>query len=72
MKTLKQRFIDETKSKGGLRLLVVAVQLPSGAIETITNTENIVDKVGYYWNAYDDEFRLKVNPDVRIVGYMIV
>ncbi|WP_209121523.1 hypothetical protein [Alkalihalobacillus sp. BA299] len=70
MKNLKQRFIDETKSKDGSRLLVVAVQLPSGV--TIINTENIVDKVGYYWNAYDDEFRLKANPDVKIVGYMIV
>ncbi|WP_207627743.1 MULTISPECIES: hypothetical protein [Bacillaceae] len=50
----------------------MAVRLPSGAFETITNTSCIPEKLGYYLNAYDDQFRLKVNPDVKIVGYMIV
>ncbi|WP_257985768.1 hypothetical protein [Bacillus sp. M6-12] len=54
------------------RLIVTAVQLPTGAIETITNTVFIPEKIGYLMNAYDDQFRLKANQSVKIVGYMIV
>lgn len=52
--------------------LIVAVKLPTGAIELITNTQDINSKVEYYLNAYDDDFRLKNNRDIQIVGYMIV
>ena len=52
--------------------LVVAVKLPTGAIELITNTTNIQSKIDYYTNAYDEEFRLKTNKEIQIVGYMIV
>jgi hypothetical protein len=54
------------------KLLSVAIKLPTGAIETITNTSNITEKVHYYMNSYDYDFRLNANPAVQIVGYMIV
>jgi hypothetical protein len=73
MNRLRERFANELKNGvDGARLVVVAVKLPTGAVETITNTEYIPEKLGYYLNAYDDHFRLKVNPTVKIVGYMIV
>lgn len=52
--------------------LVVAVKLPTGSIELITNTANIQSKIDYFTNAYDQEFKLKTNSDIQIVGYMIV
>jgi hypothetical protein len=70
---LRERFVNDLQhGVDGARLVVVAVQLPTGAVETITNTEYIPEKIGYYQNAYDDKFRLKANPEVKIVGYMIV
>lgn len=52
-------------------VLVTAVKLPTGAVEVITNHQNLSEKVEYLVNAYDDEFRLKRNTDVQIVGYIL-
>lgn len=54
------------------RVVTVAVKLPSGAIEVITNTEDTLNKMTYYMSAYDDEFKLKTNADIQIVGCMVV
>jgi hypothetical protein len=76
--TNKEAFIqafEESKSireKNGKKItkMVIAVQLPTGAVELIINTEQIDEKVVYYGTAYDEQLRLRNNPDVRIVGYM--
>jgi hypothetical protein len=58
MSELRKRFINEIESLTEQpRLLVVVVKLPSGAIETISNTQNLNDKINYYTEAYDDEFK---------------
>ncbi len=74
--TLKERFLEETD---GLSLkamttthLIVAVKLPTGAIEIIMNTDEIQSKADYYKNAYDDGFHLKNNPSIQIVNFMVV
>jgi hypothetical protein len=70
---LKERFIKETNSfKGDFNVLVTAVKLPTGAIEIITNHKELKEKIEYLNNAYDDDFRLKHNKDVQIIGYLIV
>ncbi|BAR85732.1 MULTISPECIES: hypothetical protein [Bacillus] len=69
---LKERFIEEVKAVGTPQIISVAVKLPNGAVEVITNTQETVSKVDYYINTYDDEFRLKHNNAIQIVGYMIV
>jgi hypothetical protein len=53
-------------------MVAVAVRLPNGALETIVNYHEVKDKLDYYMNAYDDEFRLKTNPAIRIEGFMLV
>lgn len=71
---LRQRFVAEagyTRMYNNT-LIVAVVQLPSGAREVITNSEHIPEKLEYYMNAYDDQFRLKANPEVKIVGIMII
>lgn len=71
--TLKERFThDAVTLDGAPQVLVVAVKLPHGAIETITNCHGTAEKVAYYMHAYDDDFRLNNNKDIQIVGYMIV
>lgn len=69
---LKDKFIEELKEKGTPQIISVAVKLPSGAIEVITNTQETKSKSEYYLNTYDEEFKLKHNKDIQIVGYMIV
>lgn len=70
---LKNRFIQEAKEKRETaELLIAAVKLPTGAVEVITNTAQIPTKADYYANAYDEEFKLKTNPEVQIIGFMII
>lgn len=51
--------------------LVVMVKMPNDSIEIITNTD-VHGKVAYYREAYDDEFRLKSNPEVQIINFMMI
>jgi hypothetical protein len=77
--SLKDKFIresagylpDEKVMAKAARYLVAAVQLPTGAVELITNTQYIPSKIEYYLKAYDDEFKLKTNPAIQIIGYML-
>lgn len=52
--------------------LVVAVELPTKAIELIHNTTNIESKIDYYLNAYNEEARLKANNEIRICEMLCV
>ena len=70
--SLKEQLLAVAETIEEPKVLVVAVELPTGAIEIITNTSNIDAKLEYYTTMYDDEFRLRTNPKVRIVGAMIV
>jgi hypothetical protein len=73
---VRERFLNDIKHFEAFQIkpkyLVVAVELPTGATEVITNAEELASKVEYYKNAYDDDFKLKTNSNVRIVGYMII
>ncbi len=70
---LRARFMQEAEEKGNTaKMLIAAVKLPTGAVEVITNTALIPTKIDYYYTAYDEEFKLKANPNVQIVGFMFV
>jgi hypothetical protein len=70
---LRTRFIEEAEEKGPTaQMLIVAVMLPTGAVELITNTAMLHTKIDYYKNAYNEEFKLKGNTNVQIVGFMFV
>ena len=64
---LQYKWID-----GDVEVLVVAVRQPSGAVETITNTTHIPEKIAYYREVYDSDFRLKSNPEVHVIGFLLV
>jgi hypothetical protein len=69
---LRARFMERYEEVEEPRMLSVAIQLPTGAVEVITNYENLDDKLDYYLNAYDVEFRLKANNEVRLIDFMLV
>lgn len=56
----------------GPEVLVTVTRLPTGALEVQTNTSHLWDKLAYIKQAYDDQFRLKNNPNVVITGFVIV
>jgi hypothetical protein len=70
--TLKNNFIKKCEEVGVPKIIAVAVKRPSGAIETIVNTEETLEKVEYYKNTYDENFCLINNKGIKIVGFMVV
>lgn len=52
--------------------MVTAVKLATGAIELAVNNSNIEEKIDYILEAYDDDMRLKTNPDISMTNLMIV
>jgi hypothetical protein len=69
---LKQQFVARCTEVKTPKIITVAVKLPSGAIEVITNTEDTVTKALYYTDTYDENFCLKHNKEIQIVGFMVV
>lgn len=73
MTELRKRFVERVEhSKFGRSVLIVVVHLPSGAYETIVNYDHIADKIDYYISAYDDDFKLKANPNIKIVEFILL
>lgn len=52
--------------------LVTAVKLPTGAIELAINNTGIAEKIDYILEAYDENMRLKANPEVEMIQLMVV
>jgi hypothetical protein len=69
---MKRDFIKAVSGEDNLKVISVAVKLPSGAVEVITNHEDLLNKARYYVDNYDDNFCLKHNKDIQIVGFMVV
>lgn len=69
---LKDQFILKCEEVKVPKIISVAVKLPNGAVEVITNTEDTVTKAFYYTEMYDENFCLKHNSLVQIVGFMVV
>ena len=70
--SLKAHFTQEYSSKVSPKLIVVIVQLPSGALEVIANYEDLEGKYFYYLETYDKDMVMVKNPNIRIVGWIIV
>ena len=68
---LKERFEKEVDLLETFQVLVTLVKLPTGAIEVITNTMELENKITYLLNSYDENFCLNANPNVKIVGYVL-
>jgi len=69
---LKNRFVNDVEKVNEPKHLIVAVKLPTGATEIIHNTEFLQEKIEYYKEKYDDDFRLKTAPAIQIIDYMLI
>jgi 3-oxoacyl-ACP reductase-like protein len=70
----KEELMADYASKsehGVVTAIVVAMVLPTGAVEIITNTQFIPEKMAYYNDMYDELLRLKANDNVYMKGWMI-
>lgn len=54
------------------QLIVVALQLPSGAVEVIQNAQQIPSKVKYYYDSYTSEGQHKNGAGIQILDYMLI
>lgn len=72
---VREAFLANYEANKGSMLdctLVVAVHLPTGATDIIVSSYEVEEKMEYYLNSYDHEFRLKTNPKVKVTGFMLV
>lgn len=69
---LKRKFVLETRDVLAPSVVVYAVRLPTGAIETIISHDSLKEKLIYLIDAYDEDFKLRTQPEVQIVGYILV
>lgn len=68
---LVQLYSEALSDRITVHNLATFVKLPTGAVELAANTEHLVDKIGYILNAYDTEMRLRTNPNVQMVDFMV-
>jgi hypothetical protein len=72
MNELRKRFLRDVKNVTAPEHIVFATTLPTGATEIAVNSSKLASKIDYILNAYDDDFRLKTNQSIQIIGYMLV
>ena len=68
----KMNFVQDYSEKVKVRAIVVAIQLPSGAVEIITNYEDLENKYMYYLETYDSDMVMYKNENIRIIDWMIL
>ena len=71
MPGLLERLVLQFKHTPDAEVLVTVVRQPSGAVETITNTTHLAEKVKYLQGAYDKDFVLKSNPEIKVIGFLL-
>ena len=64
--------IDNLDKKRPLRLLVTVVELPTGALETEVNNQFLVEKIRYILDTYDDDLKLKLCNNIRLLDCIIL
>lgn len=72
MKNLLEQTPEEDVEPFKPTYLITAVKLPTGAIELAINNTDIPAKIDYILEAYDDEMKLKRNPEIAMVQLMVV
>lgn len=70
--TLYERFCDKVLTTVEPKLLITATLLPTGAIETQMNTDNLKEKIAYIHDTYDKDFKMKRVPEIQIIDFILV
>lgn len=75
MKNVVREYLtsmNDILNEKNVSYIVTAVKLPNGAIELATNSVDIKKKIEYILGAYDENMRLKTNPNIVMRDVMIV
>lgn len=73
IKKVESLYVENLyKKPKPLRLIVTVVKLPSGALETIVNNQDLDEKIKYILGAYDDNLRLKTCKEIELVDCIIL
>ncbi|QQO92471.1 hypothetical protein CPT_Machias_081 [Staphylococcus phage Machias] len=71
--TLKEKFESKYRNLNKEpEILIVVIKLPSGAKEVISNSSDLDNKVHYYLENYDDQFRHVRDKKVKIIDFILV
>ncbi len=71
--TAKDQFLyDFEKSKKQMIILVVNRPEAFDSKEIIINSSELESKIEHYRNTYDDDLKLKRNPDIFIENYIFI
>jgi hypothetical protein len=72
----RMQFIQDYERKdgdcGAVAHIIVAINLPAGAVEIIMNTNDIWQKFSYYCDACDNDLHLKIKPEIFIKDWLFV
>ena len=53
-------------------VIITVVKLPTGALEVITNYQELQGKIDYILKAYDDNLCLKTCPQIKLLDCIIL
>jgi hypothetical protein len=68
----KLAFMNAFIAKAQPQAIVVAVQLPTLAIDIITSSIQLDEKMAYYLSSYNDDMELINNTKVKIIDWMVL
>ena len=72
MSAKSQFVMDYNAVSLSISVMIVVLQLPSGALEVIQNTQNLETKYLYYLETYDKNMVMYKNPDIKILKWIMV
>ena len=70
--SLRAQFEQYQEQIKYARKLITVTELPTGALEVQINDSALISKYQYIIDAYDDQMRLKSNPEIHILDFIIV
>jgi hypothetical protein len=68
----KLAFMNAFLAKIQPQVIVVAVQLPTSAIDIISSFVQLDEKMAYYMSSYNDDLELINNTKVKILDWMVL
>lgn len=69
---LTREKLEQKLNKKHKICMTTVCLLPSGAIETLVNYQDLEAKKEYLLNAYDDQCRLKTKSDIRLLDIIVI
>lgn len=69
---LTRKKLEDKLNKVDKICIVTVGLLPGGAVEVITNYQNLEVKRDYLLNAYDEELKLKTMQEIKLLDCIVI